>query len=579
MNENHYYPSKHDFVSSAWFRSRRRSPFTRLWDNEDSPFFGNPMKKSCLSFLLGGVLAICAISHPALALSTNEAAVPATEAPAIAPIMEPAPMPSWFMGTMPTTDARVAIDVLADAESQGLNPRDYRAAELAQAYKNASQGASSASDFLLRLDDELTSALERYLTDLTHGRLSPEVLKHRFKAPPPSRFDARTYVMEARRSGRLAEALNSAEPRVPMYAAIRSAMNAYRAMGSHPAWQEPLPPLPARSLKPGQAYDGLPLLALRLAALGDLSVAALPGDLYEGMLVEGMRRFQTRHGLEPDGVLGAATLAALNVTPAQRVQQMALTLERLRWTPLLHAPRMIVVNVPEFVLRAYSLRGDEIDLGLEMRVVVGRALDTRTPIFLEDMRSIEFSPYWNVPSSIARRETLPRLRRDPAYFTQQGFEFVTRDGAVVDSLTGEAIDAVQRGDWRIRQRPGPRNALGDIKFILPNDQNIFLHHTPAPELFSRVRRDFSHGCIRIESPVELARFVLQNKPEWTAERIRQAMARGKSNTLRLDEPIPVLIAYSTAVVKDGGKVYFFPDIYQQDARLEQALRSARPIQS
>jgi len=222
MNENHYYPSKHDFVSSAWFRSHRRSPFARLWDNEDSPFFGNPMKKSCLSFLLGGVLAICAISYPALAFSANEPAVPAIESPA----MEPAPMPSWFMGTMPTTDARVAIDVLADAESQGLNPRDYRAAELAQAYRNASQGASSASDFLLRLDDELTSALERYLTDLTHGRLSPEVLKHRFKAPPPSRFDARAYVMAARRSGRLAEALNSAEPRVPRYAAIRSAINA-----------------------------------------------------------------------------------------------------------------------------------------------------------------------------------------------------------------------------------------------------------------------------------------------------------------------------------------------------------------
>src|SRR5690606_11757924 len=204
-------------------------------------------------------------------------------------------------------------------------------------------------------------------------------------------------------------------------------------------------------------------------------------------------------------------------------------------TPLLHGPRMIVVNVPEFVLRAYERTAQGVDLQLEMRVVVGRALDTRTPIFLEDMRFIEFSPYWHVPISIARRETLPRLRRDPGYFTQQGFEFVTRDGEVISTLTDEAIEAVQTGQWRIRQRPGPRNALGDIKFIFPNDQNIFLHHTPAPELFSRVRRDFSHGCIRIEAPVALARFVLQHKPEWTAERIRRAMARGKASTLRLDE--------------------------------------------
>lgn len=535
------------------------------------------MKKSCLSLLMVGLLVFSASRFPALALAAGEAvAVPESSLNIPTPVV--VQMPSWLLGTAATADAQAAIRVLADAQSQGLNPQDYRVAELEAALRAASQGTASPES-LARLDAQLSTALERYLNDLVRGRLSPEVLKHRFKAPPPDRFDARAYIVEARLAGRLADALNDAEPRVPMYAAVRSAMNAYRAMGDHLSWQGPLPPLPTRSVKPGDAYQGLDVVAARLAALGDVSVAVAPGDLYEGMLVEGIRHFQARHGLEPDGVIGAATLAQLNITPAQRVQQMALTLERLRWTPLQQAPRMIVVNVPEFVLRAYTLRGDEIDMGLEMRVVVGRALDTRTPIFQEDMRFIEFSPYWNVPTSIARSETLPRLRRDPAYFSKQGFEFVTKDGSVVDSLTGEAIDAVQRGEWRVRQRPGPHNALGDIKFILPNDQNIFLHHTPAPQLFARARRDFSHGCIRIESPVALAQFVLQNRPDWTAERIRQAMEKGKSSTLRLDEPIPVLIAYSTAVVKDGGKVYFFPDIYQQDARLEQALRSTRPIPS
>jgi L,D-transpeptidase YcbB len=191
------------------------------------------------------------------------------------------------------------------------------------------------------------------------------------------------------------------------------------------------------------------------------------------------------------------------------------------------------------------------------------------------MRSIEFSPYWNVPPSIARGEVIPRLRRDPGYFAREGFEFVTAQGQVVDTLTPELLDAVRLSTARIRQRPGSRNALGDIKFVFPNRDHIYLHHTPSVRLFERDRRDFSHGCIRIERPVALAQFALHGMPEWTEERIRQAMRRGESTALRLAEPVPVLIAYGTVIVK-AGRTHFFDDIYGHDHRLDAALNEPRP---
>lgn len=509
-----------------------------------------------------------------MALAGHTRAQPARVSVGTVPAVQleaPVEMPSWFSGGVPGADAWTALRTLADAASHGLNPADYQAEDLVLAFETAGAGADAGMQG--QLDERLTKSVVRYLSDLNMGRLDPAELKHRFQTPLTGAFDARSYLAEARRAGRLDEALRMPRQKIPMYEALRSVMNEYRALGDHPAWQMPLPQLSARSLKSGDTWDGLSLVAERLRVLGDLPLETPVSTVYEGAIVDAVRHFQERHGLETDGVLGRATLTELEVTPAQRVRQMGLTLERLRWTPLLRAPRMIVVNIPEFMLRAYEVVDGNVQVELEMRVVVGRALNTRTPIFLEDMRYIEFSPYWNVPPSIARSETVPRLRRDPGYFTREGYEFVTRDGKVVSTLSDDAIAALQRGEWRIRQRPGPRNALGDIKFIFPNDQNIYLHHTPSTQLFPRARRDFSHGCIRVELPLDLARFALKLQPEWTVERIEEAMKGGRSSTVALREPIPVLLAYSTVVIKNGGKVYFFPDIYQQDAKLEQALRS------
>jgi murein L,D-transpeptidase YcbB/YkuD len=191
------------------------------------------------------------------------------------------------------------------------------------------------------------------------------------------------------------------------------------------------------------------------------------------------------------------------------------------------------------------------------------------------MRFIEFSPYWNVPPSIARNELVPRLRRDPAHWAREGYEFVGPGGQVETALSAARLDLVPGGGWRIRQRPGPRNALGDIKFVFPNAEHIYLHHTPSVQLFDRARRDFSHGCIRIERPEALAAWVLRDQPGWDAARIREAMTAGRSNTLQLAAPIPVLIAYGTTLVKDG-RIHFYDDVYGLDRRLDAALRQRPP---
>jgi len=477
----------------------------------------------------------------------------------------------WFSSGRPTAQAYAAVEVLSLAAAQGLDPRDYDTELISRRLAQASQGLPPDEPTQAALDTAITRALQGYLSDLQNGRVDPRGIHANFDVRRAAPLDADAYLRAAVADQRVGQALREAEPRVPMYAALRHVLARYRALAGHPAWEVPLPPVPGRKLSTGQSWAGLPLLARRLQALGDFPAGTPVPARLEGTLVTALQSFQERHGLTPDGVLGQATLQQLGVTPAARMRQIELALERLRWTPLLQGPRMIVVNVPEFVLRAYEVHDGKVDVQVTMKVIVGKAMDTRTPLFDEDMRFIEFSPYWNVPPSIARNETVPRLRRDPAYFSQQGFEFVTPAGEVVTTLSASHLDAVLRGGWRIRQRPGAHNALGGIKFVFPNRDNIYLHHTPAPTLFARDRRDFSHGCIRVEEPMALARFVLREEPEWTEDRIRAAMDKGESSVLRLSKPLPVLIAYSTVVVK-GARVFFYPDLYGHDRVLDQALR-------
>ena len=534
---------------------------------------------------LAVALALAAAVLPWVARAARAATAMPLEArtPAATPVQTASPVPidpTWLRPW-----AREIVALLTNAADDGLDPADYGAARLRAAMDLVAADAL-ATEAAARLDAALFAAFLRYMSDLRVGRVDPRQIRQAYRVPAGGAFEPVAAVKAALAAGSLGPALRAATPPLPMYGELRKALANCRALASHAAWQQPLPPLPtlpklpgrgaSAKLEAGQDWAGAGQLAQRLAAWGDLAEVPVPAPTrLDEPLVEALRAFQRRHGLNDDGVLGRATLNALQVTPAQRAQQIVLTLERLRWTPLLQGPSMIVVNLPEFVLRAYDVQPDgHVKVREQMKVIVGRALDTRTPQFDELMRHVEFSPYWNVPSSIARRELVPRLRRDPGHFDREGFEFVDGGGQVVNELSAARLDAVLAGRLRIRQRPGKRNALGDVKFVFPNRDSIYLHHTPTTALFARDRRDFSHGCIRVEQPVALARFVLQDEPGWTEERIRAAMAAGMSTTQRLSQPLPVLISYGTALVL-GGRMHFFDDIYGHDRVLQAALQQPR----
>lgn len=475
----------------------------------------------------------------------------------------------WLRQGKPLPVALDAVRILQQSGDDGLDPRDYGAPDLAKAVNQVQSGVSASAQAALA--NALDQAMRRYLHDLHYGRVDPASVYANFNVPPKT-LDVAATLHAALLAGNLEQAVKAATPQFPLYQALRPWLARYRALENDPAWSATLPPLPAKKLAPGEAYAGTARLAARLVALGDLPKDFVAPERYQGPLVDGVKQFQRRHGLTPDGVIGKTTLEQLNVPPSARVEQIALTMERLRWTPLMVDKRMLVVNLPEFELRGLEIDGTQVKVPLQMNVIVGKALNTQTPMFDEQMRMIEFSPYWNVPPSIARGETVPKLRRDPGYFDRQGFEIVTRSGDVVTQLSDAQLAAVQRGEARIRQRPGAQNALGDIKFIFPNNDNIYMHHTPAVGLFQRERRDFSHGCIRVENPVALAEFVLQDEPEWTQEKIREAMEGGKSRTIRIKTPVMVVIAYGTAIVKQrGGAIYFYADIYGHDRQLREAL--------
>jgi murein L,D-transpeptidase YcbB/YkuD len=449
------------------------------------------------------------------------------------------------------SSAAAALWVLRQATLQGLDPLDYGTDALQQQLHSGE--ADSA-----RFDVALTSAMLHYLADLRVGRVRSEY-HTRLPDARLRQYDPVERLRAGLAFGKLQAAVQAAEPQSPQYGRVKAALANYRKLSS-----QPYPALPKLRAKvaPGGAYPAAKALFERLVLLGDLPAETQPqtNGIYNQRLAAGVRHFQARHGLDDDGVLGRGTIDALNVVPAKRVRQLELTLERLRWLPDFGPGPLIVVDLPAY--RLWALHNGSADVPLEMRVVVGTAIKTETPLFVGQLRYLEFNPYWNVPRSILEKEILPKLERNHAYLTQHEMETVPPDATLADLKAGRA---------RVRQRPGPKNSLGAVKFAMPNPMDIYLHSTPARELFKRSRRDLSHGCIRVEQPAALAQYVLAQQRQWNADTIRAALQPGPTRHVDLAHPIPVVIFYATATVDSNGSARFAADIYGRDSELEQEL--------
>ncbi len=482
---------------------------------------------------------------------------------------------AWTRDGRVTREAEAVIEVLTAADRKGLNPADYDGPRWAERIASLSHAdrARAESEFTA-FDLALTVSVMRYASDLHFGRANPGIFHPEFGAGH-EKFDLPGFLEQRLIHNADAKAaLEEIEPPYEGYRRTEQALQQYIALARD--YHGGLLPLTKRTVDPGASYPAAEQLADVLRRLGDLPAdASVTSSIYAGSLVNAVKHFQVRHGLDPDGRLGKATLAQLNTPPADRIRQLQLTLERWRWVPHHFSRPPIVVNIPEFELRALNA---SYATELEMKVVVGNAYHHETPVFAANMKQVIFRPYWNVPLSIQRAELLPKLNRDPSYLMKNRYEVVTPQGKVVTNgvVDEPTLAQLRSGALRIRQIPGPENALGLVAFMFPNEYDVYLHGTPAMELFTKPRRDFSHGCIRAEKPQELAAWVLRNQAEWTPEKIAEAMNGSKTIYVSLDKPIPVLIVYATAVVLSNGEVRFFQDIYGQDAQLAALLAKGYP---
>jgi murein L,D-transpeptidase YcbB/YkuD len=486
---------------------------------------------------------------------------------------------AWIQDSHFTPRAKEMIGVLATADDEGLNPDDYDGPRWPQ--RIAQLESAHTPEDEARFDAALTICAMRYISAVRLGRVNPKHLKFGFDVEH-KRLDLSSYLTElAHSSSNLDTEISKIEPPFPGYQASRRALNRYMELAKHDQGSN-LPPSLGTVHRLGY-YDHMPDLVKRLRQLGDMPEDAVFDDkttYYDEPLMSAVKHFQQFHGLKADGNLTPETIEQINIPLSFRVDQLRLTLEHYRWLPLGFSQPPIVVNIPEFRLRAFDADGR---VGLTMKVNVGDAYDFQTPVFQNTIRYLVFRPYWNVPPRILRDEEIPSMEEDPEYLHNSDMEVVDRNGKVVASgeVSATVLRQLKSGSLGLRQKPGPDNALGLLKIIFPNEHHVYLHDTPeSRDMFSSGQGALSHGCIHLEEPAKLAYWLLRDKPEWTEERVQQAMHDGRDNlTVNLTKPVPILIVYATAIAPpDGGdgEVHFFNDVYGHDATLKEALAKGYP---
>lgn len=487
---------------------------------------------------------------------------------------------AWVARSGPTAQASAMLVELSEAGMRGLDPADYDGDGLAKRLRQlrVAPSVSARDSLLLQADAWLTLSAMRYIDHARTGRVDPGPLG--FVMPPTGvQRDFTAIVLKLSRSPDVRASIDSLEPPYDRFRALEQLLHGYRTLSTDSSLGD-LPDL-VSLLRPQDRWEGISALRRLLAALGDTSIRELfteasDSDLYTPDLMTSVKRFQASRGLSSDGVIGKATLRQLRTSIVTRIAQIELTMERWRWLPDPAASRLLVVNIPEFRLYALERSADRVLARERMDVIVGSAFNgRRTPVLASSVRDVVFHPYWDVPPSIARREEIPKIRRDSSYAAREGMEIVRGvDAAAVRfPITTANLQRVLDGTLRLRQRPGPRNALGNVKFVFPNAYNIYLHDTPQQSLFTRERRDFSHGCIRASDPESLAEFVLADEDGWDRELVDTSIRDSRQRTVRLKHPVPIFIVYATVVAHPDGTSSFLPDVYGHDAALARALAS------
>jgi murein L,D-transpeptidase YcbB/YkuD len=445
-----------------------------------------------------------------------------------------------------------------------LIPDDYHLQAISR-YGHELETAPSRAK-LLEYDLLLSDALMLLAQHKRHGKVNPREVEERLNldspAPRPSLIDT---FLNALRTATVRKALDELEPAHPAYASLKRALSRYRKIAGSGGWQS-VPPGP--SLKPGMRDDRVQALRARLAVTGDLTWESAHPLFYDEVLAGAVRAFQTRHHLEADGIAGKATLAAMNIPVAGRISQIRVNLERARWVMHDMPDSSIVIDIAGFNLQYYHQNR----LVWKTRVMVGEPFN-QTPVFRSAITYLVLNPTWTIPPDILKNETVPRILTEKDYLAKQRLRVLTASGEEVNPATvpwGQYLG--KRPPYTLRQDAGPDNALGLIKFIFPNPYHVYLHDTPSKSLFDKARRAFSHGCIRVQHPLDLGKMLIANDPgnPTSAARFDQILASGKTSTIFLKEPLPIFLMYLTANAENG-QVQFMPDLYQRDQGILDAL--------